>query len=90
MLIYTNDARCYDVAFERMLDTKIYCTYNIIKDKDYQSSVADFYDLRNIATRCELNSVHYDILSIAYESFADYKSHQMIEVVLTIKPEHQN
>ena len=90
MLIYTDDARCYDVAFERMLDDKICCTYKIIKDSDYQSSVADFYKLRNIATRCELNSVHYDIVSIAYESFADFKSYQMIEVVLTVKPEHQN
>jgi hypothetical protein len=90
MLIYTDDARCYDVAFEQMLDDKIYCTYKIIKDANYQSSVADFYELRNIATRCELDSVHYDIVSIAYESFADFKSYQMIEVVLTIKPEHQN
>jgi len=90
MLIYTDDARCYDVAFEQMLDDKIYCTYKINKDKNYQSSVADFYRLRNIATRCELKSVHYDIVSIAYESFVDFKSYQMIEVVLSVKLEHQN
>lgn len=85
MLIYTDNARCYDVSFERMLDDKIYCTYKIIKDKDYQSSVADFYKQRNISTRCELDSVHYDIVSIAYESFVDFKSYQMIEVVLSVK-----
>ena len=90
MMIYTDDARCYDVAFEQMLDDKIYCTYKIIKDKNYQSSVADFYKLRNIATRCKLASVHYDIVSIAYLSFADFSAYQMIEVVLTIKPERQN
>ena len=90
MLIYTDNARCYDVEFEQMLDDKIYCTYKVIKDKNYQSSVADFYKLRNIATRCELNSVHYDIVSIAYESFADFKLYQMLEIVLVVKPEHQN
>ena len=85
MLIYTDDARCYDVAFEQMLDDKIYCTYKIHKDKDYQSSVADFYRLRNIATRCKLDSVHYDIVSICYASFFDFSAYQIIEVVLHIK-----
>jgi len=90
MLIYTDDARCYDVAFEQMLDDKIYCTYKILKDKNYQLNVAEFYKLRNIATRCELNSVHYNIVSIAYESFADFSAYQMIEIVLSVKHEHQN
>lgn len=90
MMIYTDDARCYAVTFEQRLGDKIYCTYKIIKDRNYQSSVADFYNLRNIATRCELGWVHYDIVLITYESFADFNSYQMIEVVLTIKPEHQN
>ena len=90
MLIYTDDARCYDVSFEQMLDDKIYCTYKINKGNDFQSSVAEFYKLRNIATRCKLASVHYDIVSIAYESFVDFSAYQIIEVVLTIKHEHQN
>lgn len=85
MLIYTDNARCYDVSFTQMLDDKIYCLYRIDKGDNYQSNVTDFYELRNIATRCELSSVHYDIASIAYESFVDFKSYQMIDVVLSVK-----
>lgn len=85
MLIYTDDARCYDVAFSKKLDDKIYCTYKINKGKDFQSSVAEFYKLRNIATRCKLASVHYDIVSICYESFVDFSAYQIIEVVLSVK-----
>ena len=86
MLIYTDDAKCYDVVFEQILDDKIYCTYKINKGKDFQLSVAEFYKLRNIATRCKLASVHYDIVSICYESFVDFSAYQMIEVVLHVTP----
>ena len=90
MLIYADDARFYDVTAKKMIDDKIYCTYEIEKGQHYQSNVADFYELRNIAARCKLNSVHYDIASISYESFSDFAKYQRVDIVVRVKLEHQN